>query len=128
MDIIGTIYHPINGFLLKHVETIGFILISLIYIFFWKYIFLFLEKIFRGLTFSFFENKPFLMGLVKAIDSFLIFVLSVVLVIPLMKVVLQKYITPSLNTKYLLIIVFIFFTLSYLYFYLVYSRRYLGKT
>lgn len=128
MNIIGAIYNPINGFLLNHIENIGFILISLVYIFFWKYIFLFLERIFRGLTFSFFEDKPFFMGLIKAIDSFIIFVLSVVLVIPLIRIVLQKYITPLLDTKYLLIVVLVFFTLFYLYFYLVYSRHYLGKT
>ena len=128
MAITNVIYDSINGFLLNRVEDIGFIIISLIYIFFWKYIFLFLEKIFRGLTFSFFENKQALLGLIKTIDSFVIFILSVIFVIPLIRIILQKYITPLLNTKYLTIIVLVFFILAYLYFYLVYSRHHLGKT
>ena len=128
MDITNVIYDSINGFLLNRVEDIGFIIISLIYIFFWKYIFLFLERIFRGLTFSFFENKSALLGIIKTIDSFVIFVLSVIFVIPLIRIILQKYITPLLNTKYLTIIVLVFFILAYLYFYLVYSRHHLGKT
>ncbi len=128
MAITNVIYDSINGFLLNRVEDIGFIIISLIYIFFWKYIFLFLERIFRGLTFSFFENKSALLGIIKTIDSFVIFVLSVIFVIPLIRIILQKYITPLLNTKYLTIIVLVFFILAYLYFYLVYSRHHLGKT
>lgn len=127
MDIVSLIYHPINGFLLKHIEEVIFVFISLIYIFFWKYVFILLEKLFRGLTYSFLENRNILIGLIRTTDSFLIFVLSVLFVIPLMKIGLQKYITPLIATKYLLVIATVFFVASYLYYYFVYSRHYLGK-
>lgn len=127
VDIVSLIYHPINGFLLKHIEEVVFVFISLIYIFFWKYVFILLEKLFRGLTYSFLENKNIFIVLIRTIDSFLIFVLSVLFVIPLMKIGLQKYITPLIATKYLLVIVTVFFIASYLYYYFVYSRHYLGK-
>ena len=127
MDIISLIYHPINGFLLKHVDEVVFVFISLIYIFFWKYVFILSEKLFRGFTYSFFENKNILIGLIRTIDSFIIFVLSVLFVIPLMKIGLQKYITPLLNTRYLLVIATVFFIISYIYYYFVYSRHYLSR-
>lgn len=127
MAFTELIYNPANEYLLKHISEIGFVFVSLVYIFFWKYVFIFMERVFRGFTFSLFENTPAIMSLLGTIDSFVIFVLTVLLVIPLIKVGLQKYINPLLNTEYLFVIVVVFFIISYLYYYFVYSRHYLNR-
>ncbi len=125
MSFISFFYNPANGFLLNRIPEIAFVLLSLIYIFFWKYVFLFFERIFRGISYSFFENRPTLMNILGYVDSFFIFVLTVLFAIPLMKNLLHGYIEPLLDTKYLLIIVLVLFVLAYVYYYLVYSRHYL---
>ena len=125
MSIVSFIYDPVNGFLLNHIPEIAFVLLSLIYIFFWKYVFLFFERIFRGISYSFFENRPTLMNILGYVDSFFIFMVTVIFAIPLMKKLLEGHIEPLLDTKYLLIVVLVLFALSYLYYYLVYSRHYL---
>jgi len=70
-----------------------------------------------------FENKPTIMEVIGFVDSFVIFVLTLVLVIPLFKKILNSYIEPLLNTQYLTIIVIVFFSLSYLYYILVYRKH-----
>lgn len=125
MSFISFAYNPVNAFLLKHIPEIAFVLLSLIYIFFWKYVFLFFERIFRGISYSFFENRPTLMNILGYVDSFFIFMVTVIFAIPLMKKLLEGHIEPLLDTKYLLIVVLVLFALSYLYYYLVYSRHYL---
>lgn len=125
MSFISFFYDPINGFLLNHIPEIAFVLLSLIYIFFWKYVFLFFERIFRGISYSFFENRPTLMNILGYVDSFFVFMITVIFAVPLMKNLLEEYIEPLLNTKYLFIVVLVFFILAYVYYYLVYSRHYL---
>ena len=95
-----SLYESLNNFFINHIEELGFIFISLVYIFFYRYIFIIAERIFRGVTFSLFENKPTIMEVIGFVDSFVIFVLTLVLVIPLFKKILNSYIEPLLNTKY----------------------------
>ncbi|MBI4159468.1 hypothetical protein HY500_04415 [Candidatus Woesearchaeota archaeon] len=123
MSIVDLLYIPVNDFLIRHIPELAFILISLMYIFFWRYVFLFLERAFRGLSFSFFENTPTIMKILGFVDSFIIFLVTVVLVIPLIKSMANKYIEPLLDNNYLTIIVIIFFISSYLYYSFVYSRH-----
>ena len=118
-----SLYESLNNFFVNNIEELGFIFISLIYIFFYRYIFIIAERIFRGVTFSLFENKPTIMEVIGFVDSFVIFVLTLVLVIPLFKKILNSYIEPLLNTQYLTVIVIVFFSLSYLYYILVYRKH-----
>lgn len=121
-----SIYSIINDFFIRHIAEIAFVFVSLIYIFFYKYLFIISERIFRGLTISIFENSPMIMQILGFIDSFIIFVLTLIFIIPLFKKVLNSYLEPLLNTYYLTVIVAVFFVLSYLYYILIY-RKHLTK-
>lgn len=116
-------YDIINDFFIRHIEEIAFIFVSLIYIFFYRYLFVLSERIFKGLTFSLFENKPSIMTIIGFVDSFFVFIITLILIIPLFKKVLHSYIEPILDTYYLTFIVLIFFTASYIYYILVYRRH-----
>ena len=116
-------YESLNGYFIDHIPELSFIFASLIYVFFYKYIFIVAERIFRGVTFSLFENRPTIMQVISFIDSFIIFVLTLVLIIPLFKKVLEKFIEPLLDNNYLTVIVLVLFILSYLYYILVYRKH-----
>ncbi len=118
-----SLYSAVNDFFIRHIEEIGFIFVSLVYIFFYRYVFLVSERIFRGITFSLFENRPTMMQVISFVDSFVVFVLTLVLIIPLLKGILHRYIEPLLNNNYLTIFVLVFFILSYLYYILIYRKH-----
>src|SRR3989344_9080491 len=122
-----SIYDIVNDFFINHIEEIGFIIVSLIYIFFYKYLIVFSERVFRGLTFSVFENSPTIMNIIGFVDSFIVFVLTLIFIIPLFKKALHLYLEPLLDTYYLTYIVAIFFVSSYMYYVLVYRKHLTGK-
>jgi len=116
-------YGAVNDFFIRHIAEIGFIIISLVYIFFYKYIFIISERIFRGITFSLFENRPIVLRTIGFVDSFIIFILTLIFIIPLIKKILHDFIEPALSNDYLTLMVVVFFVLSYLYYLLVYRKH-----
>src|SRR3989344_8937881 len=96
-----SLYGIVNDFFISHIAEIAFIFVSLTYIFFYKYLFILSERVFRGLTFSIFENKPGIMKMIGFVDSFIIFIITLIFIIPLFKKVLHAYIEPALDTYYL---------------------------
>jgi len=117
------LYNTINNFLIKHISEITFAFVSLIYIFFWRYLFLLLEKIFRSFSQYFFNNRPILGKVLQAVDSFFVFIISALLLIPFMKIMLEKYLEPQLKTPNLTWIVLAALIASYLYYMLFYSKH-----
>ena len=122
-----SIYEIVNNFFINHIEEIAFVFVSLIYIFFYKYLLIFSERIFRGLTFSIFENSPTIMNIIGFVDSFIVFVITLIFIIPLFKSGLHLYLEPLLDTYYLTYIVAIFFVSSYVYYVLVYRKHLTDK-
>src|SRR3989344_4592862 len=118
-----SIYGITNDFFINHIPEIAFVFVSLIYIFFYKYLFIFSERIFRGLTFSIFENSPTVMQIIGLVDSFIVFIITLIFILPLVKKVLHLYLEPLLNTYYLTYIVAVFFALSYLYYVMIYRKH-----
>ena len=117
------LYTTINNFLIKYISEVTFILVTLIYIFTHRYVFLFLEKIIRGMTNAIFENKDWVAGLLKYIDSFFVFILSFLIIIPFGKILLEKYLEPYLKNEYLTWIFLGTLAFSYLYYTLFYSKH-----
>lgn len=117
------LYTTINNFLIKYIPEISFVIVTLIYLFFYKYIFLLLEKIARGISNALFENKPNILALTKYIDSFFVFIITFIILIPLGKIILEKLLEPYLKTQYLAWIVLAIFAASYLYYLFFYSKH-----
>jgi len=121
------LYATINNFLIKYIPEISFVIVTLIYLFFYRYIFLLLEKIARGISNALFENKPNILALTKYVDSFFVFIITFILLIPLGKVILEKLLEPHLKTQYLTWIVLGIFAGSYLYYLFFYSKHLHGE-
>lgn len=117
------VYDSINNFLINHIEEITFAVVTLIYVFFYQKLILLLEKIFRAATQAAFEERPNVIKAVRIVDSFLIFIFTIFFVIPLVKLLLEKYLEPKLHTSYLFFIVLGVIGISYVYYILVYSRH-----
>ncbi len=117
------LYTTINNFLIKYIPEISFVIVTLIYLFFYKDIFLLLEKIARGISNALFENKPNILALTKYIDSFFVFIITFIILIPLGKIILEKLLEPYLKTQYLAWIVLAIFAASYLYYLFFYSKH-----
>src|SRR3989338_2605891 len=92
-------YGAVNDFFIRHIAEIGFIIISLVYIFFYRYIFIISERIFRGITFSLFENRPIVLRTIGFVDSFIIFILTLIFIIPLIKKILHDFIKLTIPKK-----------------------------
>ena len=117
------LYNTINNFLIKHISEITFAFVSLIYIFFWRYFFLLVERAAEGATSALFSNHPNWKSVLKFADSFMVFILTALLLIPLIKILLEKYLEPRLSTPYLTWIVLGAVIISYIYYMLVYSKH-----
>ena len=121
------LYTAINNYLIKHIPEISFVLVTLLYLFFYRYVFLLLEKITRGISNALFENSPKILSMTKYLDSFLVFLITFLLLIPLGKVVLEKVLEPYLKTPYLTWILLAVFAGSYLYYVFFYSKHLHGE-
>ena len=117
------IYDSINNFLINHVGEITLAVVTLIYIFFYQKLILLLEKIVRAVSNATFENKPGVVNALRIVDSFVIFLFTIFFLIPIAKILLEKYLEPKLNTPYLFFIVLGVIGLSYIYYILVYSKH-----
>ena len=117
------LYATINNYLITHIPEISFIIVTLIYLFFYRYMFLLLEKLVRGISNALFENKPRTLSLIRYADSFIVFIITFILLIPLGKVILEKVLEPYLKTQYLTWIVLTVFIGSYIYYMLIYSKH-----
>ena len=117
------IYDSINNFLINHVGEITLAVVTLIYIFFYQKLILLLEKIVRAVSNATFENKPGVVNALRIVDSFVIFLFTIFFLIPIAKILLEKYLEPKLNTPYLFFIVLGVIGVSYIYYILVYSKH-----
>src|SRR3989344_2136010 len=117
------LYTTINNFLIQHISEVAFILVTLIYIFTHRYFFLFLEKVIRGMTNAIFENKQWVTNMLHFIDSFFVFIITFLILVPLGKILLEKYLEPQLSTQYLTWIMLGVLAASYLYYTLFYSKH-----
>src|SRR3989338_2139209 len=95
------LYQTINNFLIQHLSEVTFILVTLIYIFTHRNVFLLLEKAMHGMTNAVFENRQWVTGILKYIDSFFVFILAFLIIIPFGKIFLEKYLEPQLKNEYL---------------------------
>ena len=117
------LYQTINNFLIQHLSEVTFILVTLIYIFTHRYVFLLLEKAMHGMTNAVFENRQWVTGILKYIDSFFVFILAFLIIIPFGKIFLEKYLEPQLKNEYLTWIFLGALAFSYLYYTLFYSKH-----
>ena len=122
MVFIIDLYFIINNFLIRHIPEIVFSLVALIIILFEPYL-IYLERAISSLLggAKMKQQKSFV-ELIR-LDSFIVFLLLVILILPLMKLYLMNYMEKILVSDNLLFYLVVIFFVVYIYYILVYRRQ-----
>lgn len=127
MAFIVEWYYVFNNFLIGYIPEIVFSLIALIIIFAEPYL-IHLEKLINmlvGLITK--KNQQFKMIETTKLDSFLVFLLLIIIILPLVKHYLMGFIEQALNSENLLFYLIVIFVGMYLYYVFVYRRQHSKK-
>jgi|SRR3989344_1466496 len=127
MAFIVEWYYVFNNFLIGYIPEIVFSLIALIIIFAEHYL-THLEKLINmlvGLITK--KNQQFKMIETTKLDSFLVFLLLIIIILPLVKHYLMGFIEQALNSENLLFYLIVIFVGMYLYYVFVYRRQHSKK-
>ena len=122
MAFIIDFYFILNSFLIKHVPEIVFSLVALIIILIEPYL-IYLERaissLFGGTKIR--QQQSFIEMI--RLDSFLVFLILVILILPLVKIYLISYLESILVSENLLFYIIVLFFGLYIYYVLVYRRQ-----
>jgi len=127
MAFIVEWYYVFNNFLIGYIPEIVFSLIALIIIFAEPYL-IHLEKLINmivGLITK--KNQQFKMIETTKLDSFLVFLLLIIIILPLVKHYLMGFIEQALNSENLLFYMAVIFVGMYVYYIFVYRRQHSKK-
>jgi len=120
-------YFFVNGFLLKFIPEIVFSLIALIIIFVEPYL-IHLERLINQVIGLLTKNQqqPGMAQITK-FDSFIVFILLIVLILPFVKHYLMDYLEKVLHSENLLFYLIVIFIGMYFYYIFVYRRQHTKK-
>jgi len=127
MAFIVEWYYVFNNFLIGYIPEIVFSLIALIIIFAEPYL-IHLEKLINmivGLITK--KNQQFKMIETTKLDSFLVFLLLIIIILPLVKHYLMGFLERALNSENLLFYMAVIFVGMYVYYIFVYRRQHSKK-
>ena len=121
MAFIIDLYFIVNTFLIKNIPEVVFSIVALMIIFLEPYI-VHLERIISSiLNVKKSSEKSFFDSI--RLDSFLVFLLIVIIVLPLIKHYFMSYVEKVLNSENLLFYLIVLFIGTYIYYVLVHRRR-----
>ena len=115
-------YFVVNNFLIKHIPEIVFSLVALIIILVEPYL-IYLERAISSLMGGTRSRQHQSFIELLRLDSFIVFLLLVILILPLVKHYLMGYMEKILVSENLLFYLFILFIGLYFYYILVYRRQ-----
>ena len=115
-------YFVVNNFLIKHIPEIVFSLVALIIILVEPYL-IYLERAISSLMGGTRSRQHQSFIELLRLDSFIVFLLLVILILPLVKHYLMGYMEEILVSENLLFYLFILFIGLYFYYILVYRRQ-----
>jgi len=115
-------YFVVNNFLIKHIPEIVFSLVALIIILVEPYL-IYLERAISSLMGGTRSRQHQSFIELLRLDSFIVFLLLVILILPLVKYYLMGYLEEILVSENLLFYLVILFIGLYFYYILVYRRQ-----
>ena len=115
-------YFVVNNFLIKHIPEIVFSLVALVIILVEPYL-IYLERAISSLMGGTRSRQHQSFIELLRLDSFIVFLLLVILILPLVKHYLMGYMEKILVSENLLFYLFILFIGLYFYYILVYRRQ-----
>lgn len=120
-------YFVINNFLIKYIPEIVFSLIALIIIFAEPYL-IHVER-WINMLIGVITRNPQQSGMFQTtkLDSFIVFVLLIILILPLVKHYLMSYLEKILISENLLFYLLVIFVGMYFYYIFVYRRQHLRR-
>lgn len=124
MAFIVEWYFVLNNFLIRHISEIVFSLIALIIILVEPYL-IYLERAISSLMGGTRVRQQRSFVELLRLDSFIVFLLLVLLILPLVKRYLMGYLEKILVSENLLFYLIILFVGMYFYYILVYRRQHL---
>ena len=120
--IVGA-YFVLNNFLIKHIPEIVFSLIAIIIILVEPYL-IYLERAINSLIGGTkIRQQPSFFEAIR-LDSFIVFILLIIVLLPLVKKYLMNYLERILISENLTFYLIIIFVGIYFYYLLVYRRHY----
>jgi len=121
MAFIIDFYFVINNFLIKHIPEIVFSIIALLIIFIEPYL-IYLERVISNfINIKTRGNRSIIKSI--RLDSFIVFLLLIIIILPLIKHYLMDYLENALNSENLLFYLIVLFIGMYAYYVLVHRRR-----
>ena len=121
MVFIIDLYFIVNNFLIKYIPEIVFSLVALIIILAEPYL-IYLEKLISNIFKITTRRGEGILELMR-IDSFVVFLLLIIIILPLVKRYLMGYLEKVLNSENLLFYLIVLFIGLYVYYILVYRRK-----
>lgn len=121
MVFIIDLYFIVNNFLIKYIPEIVFSLVALIIILAEPYL-IYLEKLISNIFKITTRRGEGILELMR-IDSFVVFLLLIIIILPLVKRYLMGYLEKVLNSENLLFYLIVLFISLYVYYILVYRRK-----
>ena len=116
-------YYAFNSFLINYIPEIVFSLIALIIIFAEPYL-IYVER-WINMLMGILTRNPQQVGLfqVTKLDSFLVFLLLIIVILPLVKHYLMSYLETVLNSENLVFYLVVIFVGAYFYYIFVYRKQ-----
>src|SRR3989344_4247705 len=121
MVFIIDLYFIVNNFLIKYTPEIVFSLVALIIILAEPYL-IYLERLISNIFKITTRRGEGILELMR-IDSFVVFLLLIIIILPLVKRYLMGYLEKVLNSENLLFYLIVLFISLYVYYILVYRRK-----
>jgi len=121
MVFIIDLYFIVNNFLIKYIPEIVFSLVALIIILAEPYL-IYLERLISNIFKITTRRGEGILELMR-IDSFVVFLLLIIIILPLVKRYLMGYLEKVLNSENLLFYLIVLFISLYVYYILVYRRK-----
>ena len=116
-------YYVFNNFLIGYIPEMVFSLIALIIIFAEPYL-IYVER-WINLLIGILTRNPQQVGMLQVtkLDSFIVFLLLIIVILPLVKHYLMNYLEVMLNSENLLFYLIVIFVGAYCYYIFVYRRQ-----
>ena len=116
-------YFVFNNFLISYIPEIVFSLIALIIIFAEPYL-IYVER-WVNMLLGILTRNPQQVGMLQVtkLDSFIVFLLLIIVILPLVKHYLMNYLEVMLNSENLLFYLIVIFVGAYCYYIFVYRRQ-----
>ena len=121
MAFIIDFYFVINNFMIKHIPEIVFSIIAMLIIFIEPYL-VYIERAISSFMNVRTRSDRSVINSIR-IDSFLVFLLLILLILPLIKHYLMNYLETALNSENLFFYLIVLFAGMYIYYVLVHRRR-----